>query len=59
MDIDGDGSTSDDAYNDSKGHFKKVATIAKGLGLPGEETGRASWTSRTCIYQIGVVVPVF
>ena len=33
MDIDGDGSTSDDAYNDSKGHFKKVAAIAKGLGL--------------------------
>lgn len=33
MDVDGDGSTSDDAYNDSKGHFKKVATIAKGLGL--------------------------
>ena len=33
MDIDGDGSTSDDAYNDSTGMFKKAAELAKGLGL--------------------------
>lgn len=33
MDVDGDGSMSDDAYNDSKGDFKKAATIAKALGL--------------------------
>lgn len=33
MDVDGDGSVSDDAFNDSKGHFKKVAAIAKSLGL--------------------------
>ncbi|MFR5731246.1 MAG: M15 family metallopeptidase [Clostridium sp.] len=29
MDIDGDGKISDDAYNDSKGHFKRAAEIAK------------------------------
>ena len=33
MDIDGDGKISDDAYNDSKGHFKRAAEIAKKLGL--------------------------
>ena len=33
MDIDGDGSTSDDAFNDSTGMFKKAAEIAKDLGL--------------------------
>ena len=33
MDVDGDGSTSDDAYNNSKAHFEKAAAIAKGLGL--------------------------
>ena len=33
MDIDGDGSTSDDAFNDRTGMFKKAAEIAKGLGL--------------------------
>ena len=33
MDIDGDGKISDDAYNDSKGHFKKAAELAKALGL--------------------------
>ena len=33
MDIDGDGSISDDAYNDSTGMFKKAAELAKGLGL--------------------------
>ena len=33
MDIDGDGKISDDAYNDSKGHFKKAAEIGKKLGL--------------------------
>ncbi|RHQ18681.1 M15 family peptidase, partial [Clostridium sp. AM48-13] len=29
MDIDGDGSTSDDAFNDSTGMFKKAAETAK------------------------------
>lgn len=33
MDIDGDGKISDDAYNDSKGHFEKAAEIGKKLGL--------------------------
>ena len=33
MDIDGDGSTSDDAFNDSTGMFKKAAEIANDLGL--------------------------
>ena len=33
MDIDGDGSTSDDAFNDSTGMFKKASELAKGLGL--------------------------
>ena len=33
MDIDGDGKISDDAYNDSQGHFKRAAEIAKKLGL--------------------------
>lgn len=33
MDVDGDGSVSDDAYNDSTGMFKKAAELAKGLGL--------------------------
>ena len=33
MDIDGDGSMSDDAFNDSTGMFKKAAEIAKDLGL--------------------------
>ena len=29
MDIDGDGKISDDAYNDSQGHFRRAAEIAK------------------------------
>ena len=33
MDVDGDGSVSDDAYNDSTGMFKKAAELAKALGL--------------------------
>ena len=33
MDIDGDGKISDDAYNDSQGHFKRAAEIGKKLGL--------------------------
>ena len=33
MDVDGDGKISDDAYNDSKGHFKHAAEIGKKLGL--------------------------
>ena len=33
MDVDGDGKISDDAYNDSKGHFKRAAEIGKKLGL--------------------------
>lgn len=33
MDVDGDGSMSDDAYNDSTGMFKKAAELAKALGL--------------------------
>ena len=41
MDVDGDGKISDDAYNDSKGHFKRAAEIGKNLGLPGEVTGPA------------------
>ena len=31
MDVDGDGKISDDAYNDSKGHFEKAAEIGKKL----------------------------
>lgn len=41
MDVDGDGQTKDDTYNDSKGDFAKVAKLAKQLGL---EWG-GSWTS--------------
>ena len=41
MDVDGDGKISDDAYNDSKGHFKRAAEIGKKLGLAGEVTGPA------------------
>ena len=33
MDVDGDGKIADDAYNDSKGHFRKAAEIGKKLGL--------------------------
>lgn len=33
MDIDGDGKISDDAYNDSQGHFRRAAEIGKKLGL--------------------------
>lgn len=33
MDVDGDGSTSDDAFNDSTKLFEKAADIGKGLGL--------------------------
>lgn len=33
MDIDGDGSKSDDAFNDNKKHFEKVGKIAKSIGL--------------------------
>ena len=33
MDVDGDGSVSDDAYNDSTGMFKRAAELAKALGL--------------------------
>ena len=33
MDVDGDGSVSDDAYNDRTGMFKKAAELAKALGL--------------------------
>ena len=40
-DVDGDGQTKDDAYNDSKGDFKRVGKFAKQLGL---EWG-GSWTS--------------
>ena len=42
MDVDGDGSVSDDAYNDSTGMFKKAAELAKALGLAWAETGVAS-----------------
>ena len=41
MDVDGDGQISGDAYNDSKGHFKKAAELAKGLGL----AWGGDWTS--------------
>ena len=41
MDVDGDGKIADDAYNDSKGHFRKAAEIGKKLGLAGAETGPA------------------
>lgn len=33
MDIDGDGTVSDDNYNDNTGVFKRAASIAKSLGL--------------------------
>lgn len=33
MDVDGDGKTSDDAYNDSTGLFAKVGQMGKSLGL--------------------------
>ena len=33
MDVDGDGKIADDAYNDSKGHFRKAAEIGKKLGI--------------------------
>ena len=33
MDVDGDGKTSDDSYNDSTGLFGRAAAIAKSLGL--------------------------
>ena len=32
MDVDGDGKISDDAYNDSKGHFKKAAELEEHRG---------------------------
>ena len=41
MDIDGDGKISDDAYNDSQGHFKRAAEIGKKLGL----AWGGDWTS--------------
>lgn len=33
MDVDGDGKTGDDSFNDSTGDFEKAAAIAKSLGL--------------------------
>ena len=33
MDVDGDGKTSDDSYNDNTGLFERAAAIAKSLGL--------------------------
>lgn len=41
MDVDGDGQISDDAYNDSKGHFEKAAALAKTLG----HAWGGDWTS--------------
>lgn len=41
MDIDGDGQTSDDAYNNAKGTFDKVGALAQSIGL---EWG-GSWKS--------------
>lgn len=41
MDIDGDGKTSDDAYNNAKGTFDKVGALAQSIGL---EWG-GSWKS--------------
>lgn len=41
FDVDGDGQIKDDAFNDSKGDFKKIGAIAQKLGL---EWG-GSWTS--------------
>lgn len=41
MDIDGDGQTSDDAYNNAKGTFNKVGKLGQSIGL---EWG-GSWTS--------------
>ena len=53
MDIDGDGSTSDDAFNDSTGMFKKASELAKGL----EEIGRVWKTNRIFICRTGAAVP--
>ena len=42
MDVDGDGKIADDAYNDSKGHFRNaLLKLARNLVLPGAETGPA------------------
>lgn len=41
MDVDGDGKTNDDSFNNAKKHFQKVGAIGKGLGL---EWG-GEWTS--------------
>lgn len=41
MDIDGDGKTADDAYNNAKGTFNKIGKIGQSIGL---EWG-GSWTS--------------
>ena len=41
MDVDGDGQTNDDAFNNAKKHFQKVGAIGKSLGL---EWG-GEWTS--------------
>lgn len=59
MDIDGDGSTSDDAFNDRTGMFKKAAEIAKGLGLAWGEIGRAWKTNRIFICRTGAAAREF
>ena len=54
MDVDGDGSVSDDAYNDSTGMFKKAAELAKALGL----AWGGDWRS-IFIYRTGAAAPIF
>ena len=59
MDIDGDGSTSDDAFNDRTGMFKKRLRLPRGWDLPGEEIGRAWKTNRIFICRTGAAAREF